>query len=398
MDRRAFLSTIGCSLAASPLLTPIALANVSGNNRLVVIILRGAMDGLDAFRPLGDLEYALLRPNLNDGQALDLNGFWAMHPALAPLLPLWNAGELGVVPAVSTPYRNKRSHFDGQDILEAGGQANDGTIKDGWLNRLLQTISGAPPELAYAIGREKMQVLAGSARISEWSPEARLVLSAQTERLFEHVFHDDPLFRDASEQAISIAKQIKLDREVDEAALEAMAKDPMLTGVQPNGQHMQVARFAAAGLRGESRIASFSINGWDTHQNQSIGITRGLGRLSDTILTLKSGLGSHWANTSVLCLTEFGRTVRQNGSNGTDHGTGGAMIYAGGAMRGGQFAGLWPGLSEADLFEGRDLMPTADVRSMVAWVMRGMFGTDQTTLENLIFPGIDLGNNPGLLL
>lgn len=398
MDRRAFLASVGCSLAASPLMTPVALANAPFDNRLIVIILRGAMDGIDAFRPLGDPDYAALRPDLNDGQAVDLDGFWALHPALEPLRPLWNRGEFGVVPAVSTPYRDKRSHFDGQDILEAGGQALDGSVNDGWLNRLLQTILGAQSETAYAIGREQLQILSGPFGAARWSPEARLNISPQAERLLELVLHEDPLFREASVQAIDIAGQVALTRAADREAVEEMAASPMMESVAPNGQHIQLAQFAAARLRGDTRIASFSINGWDTHLNQKNGITRGLSRLSDTILTLRAGLGADWGKTSVLCLTEFGRTARQNGTKGTDHGTGGAMIFAGGAMKGGQFAGRWPGLSEAALYDRRDIMPMADVRGMAAWIMRGMFGLDRATLENTVFPGLDLGSDPGLLL
>lgn len=398
MDRRTFLSTIGCSLAASPLLAPIALASAPGDNRLVVIILRGAMDGIDAFRPLGDPDYAALRPDLNDGKAIDLNGFWGIHPALEKLLPLWKAGEMGVVPSVSTPYRDKRSHFDGQDMLEAGGKALDGSINDGWLNRLMQTMLGAQPDLAYAIGREQMQILSGSAQIARWSPEARLNISPQAERLLELVLHEDPLFQVASEQAIAIASQVGLEREADATAQENMAADPMMGGVANNGQHIQIAQFATARLRGDARIASFSINGWDTHLNQKAGISRALGRLADTILTLRSGLGNDWSKTAILCITEFGRTARQNGTKGTDHGTGGALLYAGGAMRGGQFAGQWPGLSEANLYDRQDIMPTADIRATAAWIMHGLFGTDKTTLETTVFPGLQIGENPGLLL
>jgi uncharacterized protein (DUF1501 family) len=216
--------------------------------------------------------------------------------------------------------------------------------------------------------------------------------------LLRKVLHDDPLFREASEQAITITNQIQHDRDTDAAAYDEMSSDPTMAGVLRNVQHIQIAQFAAARLRGEARIASFSLNGWDTHQNQKGGISRALQQLSDTILTLRSGLGAHWSNTAVLCLTEFGRTARQNGTKGTDHGTGGAMIYAGGAMQGGQFVGQWPGLAEADLYDRRDIMPTSDVRSMVAWVMRGLFGLDRTTLATHVFPGIDIGDNPGLLL
>jgi len=306
--------------------------------------------------------YASLRPNIEDGAGLDLNGFWALHPALKPLMPLWKTGEFGAVHAVSTPYRDKRSHFDGQDLLEAGGKALDGRVKDGWLNRLLQTVPGTTGENAYAIGRDQMAILTGDAPTSRWSPEAELRLTPHTQRLLELVYHDDPLFREASAQAIEIASQVTASADADEAMADMMAADPMMADVGNRGAHLDVAQFAAARLRGAARIASFSINGWDTHLNQKQGLGRALSQLSDTILTLRAGLGPLWQQTGVICLTEFGRTARENGTKGTDHGTAGALLYAGGAMRGGKVAGVWPGLAEADLYDRRDLMPTQDVR------------------------------------
>ena len=401
MKRRTFITqsaALGCSLAASPLLTPIAFANAPWQNRLVVIILRGAMDGIDVVRPVGDPDYAALRPDVEDGQGIALDGFWALHPALAPLMPLWNAGECGAVHAVSTPYRDKRSHFDGQDLLEAGGATIDGGINDGWLNRLLQTVPGMSPDIAYAIGREQMAILSGTAPAARWSPEAELRLTPQAQRLLELLYHDDPLFRDASAQAIDIASKVTASTAADEDMMDMMAADPSMSGVSSRGTHIDIAQFAAARLRGAARVASFSINGWDTHENQRLGLTRALGQLSDTILTLRAGLGPLWQQTSVLCMTEFGRTARQNGTKGTDHGTAGAMLFAGGAMRGGQVAGQWPGLAEADLYDRRDLMPTEDVRSIAGWVMRGMMNVTDTAITDTIFPGLDLGADPQLLL
>lgn len=401
MQRRAFIhqsAALGCSLAASPLLTPVAIADAPWQNRLVVIILRGAMDGLDAIRPIGDPDFAALRSAALGDDPIDLDGFWALHPALSPLMPLWSAAEFGAVHAVSTPYRDKRSHFDGQDLLEAGGMSLDGRIKDGWLNRLLQTVPGMSSEVAYAIGRDQMAILSGAAPAARWSPEARLQLTPQAQRLLEVVYHNDPLFRDAAAQAIEIASQIKGSAQVDEAMTDMMAADPSMSQVSARGTHLDIAQFAAARLRGKARVASFSINGWDTHQNQRQGIARALGQLSDTILTLRAGLGALWQQTGVLCMTEFGRTARENGTRGTDHGTGGAMFYAGGALRGGQVITQWPGLTEADLYDRRDLMPTRDVRSIASWVMHGLMNVDRTDLENAIFPGLDLGNDPGIFL
>ena len=396
MDRRRFLlggAALGCSLAASPFVTPVALASGPWDNRLVVIVLRGAMDGLDAVRPLGDPDYAGLRPTLNAGDALPLSNFWGLHPGLAPLLPLWQAGQMGVVHAVSTPYRDGRSHFDGQDILEAGTLRLDGSA-GGWLNRMMTTVPGMTADTAYAIGQDRMAILQGPAPHLRWSPEVAYELSPQARRLLEVTLHDDPLFRDAALQAVAIADSLNLDRMAETAGEEAtMAMAP-----SKQGSTTDLARFAATRLLGETRIASFSVNGWDTHQNQQGSLTGTLGRLSETILALRDGLGAVWDKTAVLCLTEFGRTAHENGTKGTDHGTGGAMIYAGGALRGGQVAGRWPGLAEADLFDRRDLMPTGDVRAAAGWVMRGLFGLDATQIESVVFPGLDLGDRPAFLL
>jgi uncharacterized protein (DUF1501 family) len=312
---------------------------------------------------------------------------------------LWEAGEFGAVHAVSTPYRNRCSHFDGQDILEAGlSGAMQGRLRDGWLNRMLQVVPGLEPEVAFAIGREQMLVLSGDAPASRWSPDARLSISPNARALLNVVHHDDPLFRDASADVIDIAEQISLQADLAEETDAMMAANPMMESVPRNGEHVKIAEFAASRLRADTRIASFSINGWDTHARQENALRRSADKLNDTILTLRAGLGPVWDKTAVLCMTEFGRTARENGSKGTDHGTGGAMLYAGGALRGGQIIGDWPGLRDGDLYDGRDLLPTRDVRAHAAWVMRGLIGLDRSVLEQAIFPGLDLGSDPGLVL
>ena len=336
LDRRRFLiggAALGCSAAASPFVTPVAMAAAPWDTRLVVIILRGAMDGIDVIQPYGDRALAGLRPTLLAGEAggaADLDGFYALHPYFEPLRPLWNAGEFGAVHAVSTPYRDKRSHFDGQDILEAGlPDLTGGGLRDGWLNRMLQVVPGLEPEVAFAIGREQMLVLAGDAPASRWSPDARLRISANARALLNVVHHDDPLFRDASQDAVDIVEQIAMEGELAEETEAMMADNPMMQAVSRNGEHVKIAEFAASRLRADTRIASFSINGWDTHARQGNELRRGASALSDTILALRAGLGPVWDKTAVLCMTEFGRTARENGSGGTDHGTGGAMLYAG---------------------------------------------------------------------
>lgn len=406
-SRRAFLSRsalIGCSLAASPLVTPISFAATPGENRLVVIILRGGMDGLDVVQPYGDPDFARLRgaPGVADPDGpVDLDGFYALHPALRPLLPLWQQGQLGFVQAVSTPYRDKRSHFDGQDLLEAGiTDLSRGLSRDGWLNRLLQHVPGAGAETAYAIGRDSMAILNGPAPVSGWSPDADLALSPQAMRLAALVMKDDPLFETAMARAFALA-----DSDGDPVAIDG-GTDEMMSMIESDrkasrgaGAESRIARFAAERLRADTRIASFSINGWDTHEAQARPLGRALARLSDTILALRDALEAPvWGKTTVVAMTEFGRTVRMNGTRGTDHGTGGLMILAGGAVRGGRVFGDWPGLTEAALYQGRDLMPTRDVRAHAGWLLHGLFGLERSLVERVVFPGVDLGADPGLLL
>ncbi|WP_265501870.1 DUF1501 domain-containing protein [Paracoccus beibuensis] len=378
LSRRLFLKTsavIGCSAAAHPLLSSAAFASAPGENRLVVIILRGAMDGIDALRSTLSLG--------PDHGATDLDGFFALHPGLSDLLPLWRAGQMTFAPAVSTPYRDKRSHFDGQNMLEAGtGTDLDlDAQQDGWLNRLLQVMPGQVSETAYSMGAEQMRILRGPAPAKSWSPDATLNLSPQAEMLLSRIYHNDPLFRDASAEALEIV-----------AGLSPRQPDKKR---QP--EHLELARFAADRLNRETRIATFSLAGWDTHAGQAGTLTRALGRLSKTILTLQAGLGAHWDTTTVMAMTEFGRTARENGSAGTDHGTGGAMLVAGGAVRGGQVLGGWPGLAEGALYDGRDLMPVRDIRAYAAWAMHAKFGIAKDRLERAVFPGLDIGQDPGLL-
>lgn len=399
MQRRDFLrglGVLGCSVAAHPLMTTVTLAGSDGgralgDHRLVVMILRGAMDGLDVVQPQGAAEFASYRPQLLRPDATDLDGFFRLHPALGDLMPLWGAGELGFVHATSTPYRNKRSHFDGQDILEAGTGLDvpDAAVRDGWLNRLLQSQSGLTSETAYAVGIDALPLLAGPAAVKEWAPETRLALTPQSRLLLERVYHDDVLFQSAVLEAMELADAGNLG--------EGMI--PNETGGKVKLDDVDVLiDYASARLLQDTRIAAFSLSGWDTHKGQREALPKSLTRLQQAILRLKRGLGPQvWGKTTVLAMTEFGRTAHENGTKGTDHGTGGVMVMAGGALRGGKVYGQWPGLAEADLFERRDLMPTSDVRGWAAHAMRGMYGIDRAVLENAVFPGLQMGDDPGIL-
>ena len=400
LNRRVFLRGAACSLAAHPLVTTVTLAGSDGGHplgehRLIVVILRGAMDGLDVVQPLGDPDFAALRPELGTGVgSLPLDGSFALHPALADLLPLWTAGDLGFVHATSTPYRDKRSHFAGQDLLEAGTGMDVpiGRQRDGWLNRMLQAVPGLQAQTAFAVGRAAIPLLSGPAPAMNWAPDQELEMSAATRALMEHIYHDDDLFRLASGEAMDLAAALGPAR-MDEGAMPKTG-GPGARLAEVNG----LVDFAAARLAEDTRIAAFSLSGFDTHRNQSATIAGPLARLQQVILRMKSALGPQiWGNTTLLAMTEFGRTAAENGTGGTDHGTAGALVMAGGALRGGRVLGDWPGLSEAALYARRDLMPTSDVRSWAGHALREAYGFDRQVLENAIFPGMRLGEDARLL-
>jgi uncharacterized protein (DUF1501 family) len=375
INRRAFL-TGACCLAASPLMTPVSFAAMPGDNRLVTIVLRGAMDGLGLVQPHGDPAFRLLRPTLSvtgDDGLIDLDGFFGLHPAAAKLMPLWRSGELGFVHALSTPYRSGRSHFDGQDMLESGGE---GVLDErtGWLNRAIEAIPRAEERRAIDLTTTAELILSGPNAVDIWSNRADLALAQDEQAFFQKLYRNDPIFAAA----------------MRDAAATDMRSDEIQGGAKtrPSGT-AAVAKLAAGMLSDEHRIASFSINGWDTHVNQGRTFARPVGELSVAINTLKENLSPEiWRKTAILAITEFGRTARENGSGGTDHGTGGVAVLAGGAVAGGRVYRDWPSLAEGDLLDGRDLRPTADLRQLAAAMLRQQFGIPTHALETTVFPGL----------
>lgn len=384
MDRRRFLQgtlALGCSPAALPFLTSATFASVPGEHRLIVIVLRGALDGLDLVRPMGDPALTRLRPRIATEPGPALAGAFHLHPGAAGLMPLWQRGQLGFHHAVATPYRDQRSHFDGQSLLEAG-TAMDAPAplrRTGWLNRMLQSLPGATAQTAFGLGREALPILGGPAPASAWSPDSRLRISGQGRALLAALYREDEDFARPAETALNLSRSL---------AAEAPGQGPL-------AEVERFAAFAAERLRDETRIVALSLGGWDTHAMQVHALPYALSRLEHLILRLQAELGPLWERTALIALTEFGRTVAENGSAGTDHGTGGAMLHAGGALRGGQVLGRWPGLE--NLLDGRDLLPTADVRASAGWVLRGLFGLERGYLESTVFPGLDMGEDPGLL-
>jgi uncharacterized protein (DUF1501 family) len=382
LSRRGFLAG-ACCAAAVPVLTPVSFAAMPGDNRFVTIILRGAMDGLDFVQPYGDPAYAALRPKLGlrpDTGLLDLDGFFGLNPAASALMPLWQAKELAFVHAVSTPYRNQRSHFDGQDILETGG--SDKGQRTGWLNRTLAVIPRSDARKAIDINTSMELILTGPSEADSWSSQSNFALAADEIAFLDRLYAGDEAFAKTMEEA----------KNTDTSADSLYGDSKRGAGIA------DMARLAGGMLREKYRIASFSINGWDTHVGQQGQFRKAAGDLATAITTLKESLGDEaWKRTAVLAITEFGRTARENGTNGTDHGTGGLAVLAGGAVPGGKVLGAWPGLGDDKLLDSRDLMPTGDVREVAAAMLYQQFGIDPGNLTTKVFPGLSFDKNSAYL-
>lgn len=383
LSRRAFI-TSACCVAAAPLMTPMTFAAMPGDNRFVMIVLRGAMDGLDLVQPYGEAGFQGLRPSLAlspDNGLIDLDGFFGLNPAASGLMPLWQGGELSFVNAVSTPYRDQRSHFDGQDMLETGG-GHVSQEKNGWLNRALSTIPSSGARRAIDVSSSTELILTGPNIVDVWASDSDLSMGADDMSALARLYAQDPAFARALEEAV------RADR----------FSDITYGTAKRASQIKDVAALAAGMLLREYRIASFSITGWDTHAGQAGQFRKPAEDLTQAITTLKTVLGPQaWDRTVVLAVTEFGRTVRQNGSGGTDHGTGGLAVLAGGAIPGRKVFGKWPGLGEGALLDDRDLLPTGDVREVAAAMLYRQFGISAGDLTGQVFPGLAFDSRSELL-
>lgn len=374
LSRRGFLAS-ACCLAAAPIFTPVTFAAMPGDKRFVTIVLRGAMDGLDLVQPYGDAGFAALRPTLSltpDKGLIDLDGHFGLNPAAADLMALWKSRELAFVHAVSTPYRDQRSHFDGQDMLESGGE-HVADERTGWLNRALAVIPRSDARKAIDVNTSTELILTGPNDVDVWASDSNLGPARDEMQFLMRLYAGDPPFAEAMDEAIR----------ANSAAMMAEAAS------QRGEKITDVAALAGNMLKGDYRIASFSISGWDTHVGQLGQFKRPVQDLAQAINTLKATMGPDlWSKTVVLAMTEFGRTVRENGSGGTDHGTGGCAVLAGGAVAGGRILGKWPGLGDGALLDDRDLMPTADVRELAAAMLYRQFDVSAEDLTGKIFPGL----------
>jgi uncharacterized protein (DUF1501 family) len=379
MLRRHFLIGAG-ALAASAAIPEVLFAHTGGSSRLVVVILRGALDGLAAVPPYGDPDYATLHRELaiaapgGSNGALALNNTFGLHPALSFLHERFAAGELIVFNAVASPYRD-RSHFDGQNVLENGLAKPIGSA-DGWLNRALAALpaSGRAADRAVAVSQNVPLILRGAAAVISKSPQATPDVDEDLLARLADLYSKDDWF------SARLSEAVQTDKMVDGAG-RAGHPDRVTA----------VARMAANLMRsdGGPEIAVIEAGGWDTHANQ--GGAKGvlaarLGGLDKALKSLADELGPLWPQTAVLVVTEFGRTAAVNGTRGTDHGTGGCAFLVGGAVRGGQVIADWPGLRRTALLDNRDLKPTLDLRSVFKTVLDEHMHVDANTLAKRVFP------------
>ncbi|MEO0881387.1 MAG: DUF1501 domain-containing protein [Pseudomonadota bacterium] len=362
--RRSTLALLGAAGLCSPIHA--AYAAGSEGRKTIFIILRGAMDGLAALIP-DDRALAQLRrstiPSVSDRIALK-NGF-SLHPSLVNLYSLYQDGDAGFIHAASTPYR-ARSHFDGQDLLEALGETS---TCDGWLNRLVQTVGGHGLAVGYALPL----ALRGDGPATNWSPPVFASPSDDLLNRLQDLYADHPLLGDPLAMARATPAQ-----SVGGTKIKSGPAEQYVAASQALGKLMSA--------EGGPDIGMLSFDGWDTHANQSGQLATRLGGLDEALAGLKSELGSHWVSTAILICSEFGRTAAENGTRGTDHGTGGLMILAGGAIRGGKVHGDWPGLNPRDLYEGRDLAPANEVTGVLKGVLRDHLGVSRSALEQRVFP------------
>jgi uncharacterized protein (DUF1501 family) len=365
--------------------------------RFLVVVLRGALDGLATVAPIGDPDWIRLRGDKaltteGPSAAFALDGFFALNPAMPNVHRLYHAGQAAFVHAAATSYR-ERSHFDGQDVLESGLE-RPGTAEAGWLNRALAALEPAEraernKREAFAVGPMTPLVVRGPAPVLSWTPPRLPPASEDTiQRLADLYRHTDPALARVLEERMGLAAIARAGR---------MENRP---GTPPaGGGGAQVRAFFAesAGAAAKflarpdgPRVGALAYDGWDTHQDEgAVGgrLAALLGALDGALVAIETGMGPAWSETVVAIVTEFGRTARINGTEGTDHGTATVALLAGGAVKGGRVVADWPGLSDPNLYEGRDLKPTTDLRAVLKGLLKDHLRLDEEALASRVFPG-----------
>ncbi|CAH1541127.1 Tat pathway signal protein [Vibrio jasicida] len=362
--RRQFLKS-ALAVGATSMLPNAVFAQSSSPNIFVWITLRGAMDGLNVVVPYADKQYLTLRPTI--GLATEklnkLDDFYGLHPAMKTSFEWYQNKQMAMVHACATAYR-ERSHFDGQKVLENG--TDNPLHRDGWLNRLLQLDAKSK---GLAIDSGLPLIVQGEKAVSSWYPNNLQARDSQVE-LLEALFQSDEKLASNFEEALKIEMMSNRNRPGKQfPVLVSQAGTFLSAEVGPN-------------------IAVLELGGWDTHAGQGAETGRlanQLRKLDNGLANLKEALGDNWSKTVVMAASEFGRTAAENGTKGTDHGTANAMFIAGGAIEGGKVLGEFPGLAQAELYEGRDLAPANDMRAVIKAVLQQHMSIESSALES-VFP------------
>ena len=380
IDRRTLLARGAAAGALASFAPRMALARTGGDKRLLVLVLRGAVDGLSLAAPVSDPAFRNLRASWLEeyADAPRLDGMFRLHPALGELSSIYASGDALVAHAVATDYR-ERSHFDAQNLLEGGG-LRPFERRDGFLNRLVG-LANRGEMAAVALSPAMPLALRGDNPATTYAPSTLPEASQGLLDRLPALYGDDP----------QLAAMWQEARE-----LEGLADTSDLGSIR---QARDAGLLAARMLRGKdgARVAMLDVNGWDTHASQPRMLQRGFQRLDALIGAFRKDIGPVWKDTLVLAVTEFGRTAAINGTDGTDHGTASAAIMMGGGVRGGRVIADWPGLAASQLYEGRDLRPTLSLEALLAGALSEHFALDAQLAMRTLFPGRSARPLEGLL-
>ena len=348
VSRRKFIKIAGASLAvlSFPMSSAFAFqesVDVKKKAKIVWVVLRGALDSLHTVIPTFDPDYQKLRPTLASSfkePLLPLDKGFALHPSLKNLHQWYQKKEMLPIVAVSSGYP-KRSHFDGQDFLESG--KNEIDHDSGWLARAIDIKN----RRALAVSHSTPISLRSSSQVHTWYPSKLKSADEDTLQTMSQLYQYDEVLKRNLEKAIEV---------------KDLVDDKVGGKKNRKGKFVELSKACATLMVEDNTLdcAMLEVGGWDTHNNQSSRLTKKLTELDTGLAELKTGLGDDWQNTVVIIATEFGRTAKENGTGGTDHGTGSALLLTGGAVNGGKVEGQWPGLKTDELFQQRDLMPTSN--------------------------------------
>ena len=377
MERRDFLKNMCYGGIATFGFPVVRFAHLRQSGRLVFVLLRGGFDGLAAVVPYGDGAYRSLRGALafEDSDLVVLNDHFGLAPGLAPLRGFWERNELVVLHALAIPYRT-RSHFDGQAILETGLDRPIGS-SDGWLNRLLQVMPGERSGIAIASGMPRS--LTGSFDVQTWSPTQLGIVDDEYLERLAVLYRSDRMLQGRFESALQQQNMV--------------GEETMAGGNARRGGITPLMQAAARILRTNTgpNVAAMEFSGWDTHANQGLAggaLDRLLGQLAQGLEAFRNEMGDAWSDTTVVVMTEFGRTARPNGTRGTDHGTAGAGFVLGPKVARSAVVSDWPGLADNALYEGRDVKPTLDTRAVLKGAIAATFDLNSAQADR-VFPGSD---------